>query len=154
MIKTIAAKELTTPFRIAIVISRFNIEITERLLAGAIKRLTELNIPEENVVIYWVPGAVEIPVTAQRLAQTETYEVIIVLGAVIRGDTDHYDAVCQQVNIGCQQVAIQNGIPVIFEVLMTENEEQAMERAGGAHGNKGSEAVDAAFDMVSVLRQI
>jgi 6,7-dimethyl-8-ribityllumazine synthase len=154
MMQIIRANKIDEHFNIAIVISRFNEEITQRLYDGAIKRLQEKNFPENHITVVWVPGAVEIPLTAQRLADSECYEAIICLGAVIRGDTSHYDYVCTQVSNGCQKVALDNDMPVIFGVLTTDNEEQALERVGGQHGHKGSDAVDAALDMVSVLRQI
>lgn len=150
----IEAKPIKTHFKLAIVVSRFNQEITEALYKGALQRLEELAFPEQHVTVAWVPGAVEIPLTAHLLAKTDAYTAIICLGAVVRGETSHYDYVCNQVSNGCQQVALQHEIPVIFGVLTTENEEQAMARAGGAHGNKGKDAVDAAFDMVSIAQQI
>lgn len=150
----ITAKPITDSFNIALVISRFNEEITQGLYEGAIQRLNELNFADEHITAIWVPGAVEIPLTAQRLAHTGTYSAIICLGAVIRGETSHYDYVCQQVSEGCQTVALKYDIPVIFGVLTTENEAQARARIGGEHGHKGKEAVDAAFEMVSIIRQI
>lgn len=140
--------------RVAIVVSRFNEEITRRLYDGAVARLKELDFADEHVTAVWVPGAVEIPLTAQRLARTKHYEAIICLGAVIRGETSHYDYVCDQVSQGCQKVALENNIPVIFGVLTTEDETQALERTGGQHGHKGRDAVDTAVEMVSVLGQI
>lgn len=138
--------------RIAIVVSRFNVEITTRLLTGAQERLRDLSTKEELVA--WVPGAVEIPLMAQHLARSKKYDAIITLGAVIRGETTHYDYVCQQVSGGCQQVALENHIPVIFAILTTENDMQALDRVGGKHGHKGEDAVDAAFHMISLLRQL
>lgn len=151
---TITAHSLKQTCNLAIVTSRFNEEITERLYNGALARLQELHFSEEQITAVWVPGAVEIPLAAQRLARTNIYSAIICLGAVIRGETSHYDYVCQQVSFGCQKVALQEDIPVIFGVLTTENEEQALARTGGHHGHKGCEAVDAAISMISVLRQI
>jgi len=150
----IKARPLKESFKIAIVVSRFNEEVTTKLYEGAVQRLRELQFAEEHVTVVWVPGAVEIPIVAKQLARTDQYEVIICLGAVVRGETTHYDYVCDQVSRGCQRVALKYDIPVIFGVLTTENEEQAFARAGGAHGNKGSDAVDAALEMVSVLTQI
>src|SRR5690242_13114389 len=148
--KTIKAKSLQQSCHIAIVVSRFNHEVTERLLHGAQERLKALNFPSENVTVVWVPGAVEIPLIAKRLAGQARYQVIICLGAVIRGETSHYDYVCDQVSQGCQKIALEYDIPVIFGVLTTEDEDQAFARAGGAFGNKGSDAVDAALEMISV----
>jgi 6,7-dimethyl-8-ribityllumazine synthase len=149
----ITEQPLTTPPRIAIVVSRFNEEITSQLLKGAGQRLQE-RFPAAEAVIVWVPGAIEIPLVAQRLARKGHFDALIVLGAVIRGETSHYDYVCQQVSDGCQRVALNCDIPVIFGVLTTDDELQALARVGGDHGHKGREAVDAAFSMISVLRQL
>ncbi len=141
-------------FPIGIVVSRFNHDITKGLLDGTVARLKELGFPEDDITIAWVPGAIEIPIAAQRLAQLGTYDAIICLGAVVRGETTHYDYVCNQVSEGCQHVALQNDIPVVFGVLTTENEEQARDRIGGKEGHKGREAADTAVDIVAVLREI
>lgn len=143
------------PFNIAIVVSRFNEIVTEALLKGAEQRLKELGFSDKEITIIHVPGAVEIPLVLQRLARTKKYAALIALGAVIRGDTSHYEYVCDQVSRGCQQVMLNEDIPVIFEVLMTENDEQARDRSSAKHhGHKGVEAVDCAVEMVSVLAQI
>jgi 6,7-dimethyl-8-ribityllumazine synthase len=136
------------------VISRFNETITQRLYEGALQRLKELEISNDHITAVWVPGAVEIPVIANELAQSEQYPVIITFGAVIRGETSHYDFVAKQVSDGCLQVALTHQIPVIFGVLTTENMEQALDRSGGKHSHAGRDAVDAAFEMVSVMQQI
>jgi 6,7-dimethyl-8-ribityllumazine synthase len=154
-IKTITAKpwrfsHAAEEFNLAIVISRFNEEITQGLLNAALQRLQELNFPEERITIVKVPGAVEIGLVTQQLALSEAnYLAIICLGAVIRGETDHYNYVCQQVSYACQKVAIEESIPVIFAVLTTDNEAQALDRV-----NKGRDAVDTALEMVSLLDQI
>jgi len=150
----IKANTIETDVNIAIVVSRYNINITQQLLSGAVTRLFEQGLSEDSVTVVWVPGAVEIPITAQRLADTEKYQAIICLGAVIFGETRHFDYVCEQVSQGCQQVALMNDIPVIFGVLTTDNVEQAEARVGGAKGNAGRQSADAALEMVSVLRQI
>jgi 6,7-dimethyl-8-ribityllumazine synthase len=147
-------QQLKQPFNIALVVSRFNIDVTQKLYEGAVERLKELNFSDEQISVAWAPGSVEIPLLAQRLAKTNVYAAIICLGAVIRGDTSHYDYVCQQVSYGCQRVALEHDLPVIFGVLTTEDETQALDRVGGQHGHKGRDAVDAAVEMVSVLRQI
>lgn len=152
--KTIDGKSGKGGFPVAIVVSRFNDEITSALLEGTLARLTELGFRDEHVTVAWVPGAVEIPIVAQRFAQQGRFDAIIALGAVIRGETTHYDYVCDQVSDGCRHVALQNDVPVIFGVLTTENEEQAKDRLGGRHGHKGRDAADTAVDVVSVLRQI
>lgn len=144
------------PLRLAIVISQFNQIVTEKLLAGALDRLAEMNIKEDQIKIIWVPGAMEIPLMAKKLAKIKRYDVIMCFGAVIRGETNHYDYVCQQVSLGCQQVALEYEIPVIFGVLTTQNKEQAFSRAGvGKRGsNKGIEAVNAAMMMIKSIREI
>lgn len=141
-------------FNMAIVVSRFNEEVTQKLYDGAIERLEELGFDSQQLTVVWVPGAIEIPLTAQRLAQTEKYEAIICLGAVIFGETKHFEYVCQQVSYGCQRVSLDHDIPVIFGVLTTETEEQAYARVGGDRGHAGRSAVDTAFQLVSTLRQI
>lgn len=152
--QTVTVKNIPGCFSIAIVVSRFNQEITQKLYDGAIQRLQELNFDTKQITVVWVPGAVEIPLAAQRLAKCEKYEAIICLGAVIMGETKHFDYVCEQVSYGCQTVALTHDIPVIFGVLTTDTEEQAYDRVGGRHGHKGRCAVDAAFEFISVLRQI
>ena len=152
--KIITAKDIEKSFPVAIIVSRFNEQVTQRLCEGALQRLKELEIPNEQVTVVWVPGAVEIPIVAKQLARSKRVAAIITLGAVIRGETGHYDYVCKQVSDGCQQVALDFNVPVIFNVLTTDNMEQALDRAGGKHSHKGREAVDAAFEMVSVLQQL
>jgi len=138
----------------AIVASEFNQVITDALLQGALERLTELNIQKDEITVIRVPGAVEIPLVAQLLAKQNKYHAIICLGAVIRGETTHYDYVCEQVSQGCQRVMLDYSLPVIFGVLTTEDEEQAQARVGGAHGHKGKDAVDAAIAMVNIVKQL
>lgn len=145
---------MTRQLKFAIVVSQFNQPVMEKLLAGALARLAELDVKENQIKTVWVPGAVEIPLMAKRVAKTKRYDAIVCLGAVIRGETNHYDYVCQQVSLGCQQVALEYEIPVIFGVLTTQNKEQAFARAGGERGNKGTEAVNAAMMMIESIRDI
>ena len=145
---------ITGHSNIAIIISRYHHDITQKLLVGTVARLVELGFDEDSITEAWVPGAIEIPITAQRLAKTEKYEAIICLGAVIYGETKHFDYVCNQVSHGCQQVALTHDIPVIFGVLTTDTLHQAHERTGGSKGHMGRQAADAAFELISVLRQI
>lgn len=152
--RIIDEKNTKLTFTVAIVISRFNEEITTALYNGALERLRERGFSESQITCVWVPGAIEIPVTVGRLAQTGAYEAIITLGAVINGETRHFDYVCDQVSQGCLQAGLEYDIPVIFGVLTTNDEQQAWERVGGKEGHKGHYAVDAAVEMVSVLRQI
>ena len=151
---TLNVQNIPGTFNVAIVVSRYNSEITQKLLDGTQERLQELGFTKERLTIIWVPGAVEIPLAAQRLARTGKYEAIICLGAVIFGETRHFDYVCEQVSQGCLQVALTHDIPVIFGVLTTDNLEQAHDRTGGKKGHAGRQSADAAFELVSVLRQI
>lgn len=141
-------------FPIAIVRSRFNEPVTQGLLDGATKRLAELGFDEDSINVVEVPGAVEIPLVLQRLARTKKYAALVALSAIIRGETSHYDYVCEQVSRGCQQVMLEHDLPVIFGVLTTENAEQAFDRIGGAHGHKGVEAIDCAIEMVTLLNNL
>jgi 6,7-dimethyl-8-ribityllumazine synthase len=150
----IHAHDIKGQFNVAIIVSRFNEKVTQLLYDGAVQRLKELEFSDEQITVVWVPGAVEIPITAQRLAGKDCFEAIVCLGAVIRGETNHYDYVCQMVSSGCQQVSLNHDIPVIFGVLTTENEAQALDRCGGQQGHNGRYCIDAAFEMVSVLRQV
>ena len=137
--------------RIGIVISRFNEAVTSKLLEGCLKGLIENSVKEDNVSIYWVPGAFEIPFAAQRLAREKTYDAIICLGAVIRGETTHHELISQETARGIQKISLEYDIPVIFGVLTTENSEQAFERAGGKKGNKGYDAALAALELSNLF---
>jgi 6,7-dimethyl-8-ribityllumazine synthase len=138
----------------AVIAAKFNAEIVDKLLAGAVTTLRKQGVSDEAVEIYRVPGAFELPFLAKHLAQSKRYEAVICLGAVIRGDTDHYDYVCQAATHGILQAGMETGVPVIFGVLTCETDEQALERAGGAHGNKGADAAMAALEMVQLLQTI
>ncbi|MBX7104298.1 MAG: 6,7-dimethyl-8-ribityllumazine synthase [Gemmataceae bacterium] len=140
--------------RYAIVAARFNAEVVDKLLSGAREAFAQLNVPESHVDVRRVPGAFELPLVAKVLAETGRYAAVVCLGAVIRGDTDHYDYVCQAATQGILRVGLDTGIPVIFGVLTCDTDEQAAARTGGAHGNKGADAARAAFDTVAVIRQI
>jgi len=140
--------------RVAIVVSRFNELITRKLLEGALEGLQRLGLNSEHVTVAWVPGACEIPVTAQRLARSERFDAVICLGAVIRGATDHYDYVAGNCATGINQVSLDYSLPVIFGVLTLETIEQGLERAGSKVGNKGFEAAMTAVEMINVLRQL
>lgn len=138
---------------VGIVVSEFNREITEKLENGAWQRLMELGVDESRAICVRVPGAVEIPLAAKVLLE-KGCDAVILLGAVIRGETSHYDYVCNSVERGCTQLNLEMGKPVIFGVLTTENEEQAMDRLGGAHGHKGRDAADTAVSMLSILGKL
>jgi len=145
-------KKITFP--IGIVVSRFNESVTARLWEGAHERLKELGFDEGQITLVEVPGAVEIPLALQKLAELNQFDALIALGAVIRGETSHYDVVCDLVSQGCLEIGLQFKIPVIFGVLTTENEAQAFDRCGGAFGHKGKESVEAACEMVALLRSL
>ena len=139
-------------FPIAIICSRFNETVTQELLKGALNKLQQYQFADEDITVVHVPGAVEIPLVAKRLAESKRYQAIVTLGAVIRGETTHYDYVCQMVSEGVNQVSLQYNIPVIFGVLTTENGEQAFDRLGGAHGHKGHDAIDVAVEMGALMK--
>lgn len=140
--------------KIAIVSSRFNDFIVERLVEGAVDALKRHNVADENITIAKVPGAFEIPVVAKRLAESKKFDAVICLGAVIRGSTTHYDYVCNEVSKGIAQVSLATGVPVMFGVLTTENIEQAIERSGSKAGNKGSDCALGALEMINLLGQM
>lgn len=140
--------------RIGMIVSDFNDHITHELLNGAKSRCNELGISDDHIAVFHVPGAVEIPLVAKLLAKSNQYNAIIALGCVIRGETSHYDYVCDQVSQGCQRVMLDYDIPVIFGVLTTENDEQAKNRIGGTEGHKGKEAADAAIHMMKIVDTI
>ena len=146
--------ESNNTFPIAIVVSTFNQEITNALKEGALARLIELGFKANDITLVEVPGAVEIPFVAQLLAKKKEVQAIIALGAIIRGETSHYDYVCDQVSQGCQRVMLDFDIPVIFGVLTTEDEAQAWDRLGGNHGHKGRDAADCALMMHSIQHQL
>ncbi|NJL26318.1 MAG: 6,7-dimethyl-8-ribityllumazine synthase [Calothrix sp. SM1_5_4] len=140
-------------WKIGVVTARFNQEITEKLETGAYERLIELGVNPEQIIRVRVPGAVEIPLAALRLIEREC-DAVIALGAVIQGDTKHFDYVCNAVERGCTEVMLSAKKPVIFGVLTTDNEEQAEERVGGAHGHKGRDAADTAVEMLNLMDMI
>ncbi len=138
--------------RVAIVIARFNEFITSKLLAGAKDNLVRHGVNEENIDIYWVPGAFEIPFITKKVADTKEYDGIITLGAVIRGATTHYELVSNEVAKGVAHLSLHSDTPIIFGVLTTETIEQAIERAGTKAGNKGSEAGQSLLEMISLIK--
>jgi 6,7-dimethyl-8-ribityllumazine synthase len=140
--------------RFAIVAARFNEVITAKLLTGAVDCLSSHDVDGDDLDVAWVPGAFELPLAARALARTGAYDAVICLGAVIRGETPHFDLVAGQSAAGIRRVAEDTGVPVIFGVLTTETLDQAAERAGGAHGNKGWDAAMAAIEMASLLDQL
>ncbi len=140
--------------RVGIVASRFNEIIVNKLLGGAVDGLVRHGVEEENITAAWVPGAFEIPIAASKMAKSGKYDAVICVGAVIRGDTSHYDYVCNEVSKGVAQVGLHTGVPVLFGVITTENIEQAIARAGSKAGNKGYDCALSAIEMVNLMEQM
>ena len=140
--------------KVGIVASRFNEIIVNKLLGGAVDGLVRHGVDEHNITAAWVPGAFEIPLVAQKMAQSGKYDAVICVGAVIRGDTTHYDYVCNEVSKGVAQVGLSSGVPVLFGVITTENIEQAIARAGSKAGNKGYDCALSAIEMVNLIEQM
>ena len=147
---TLSAKDS----RFALVVSRFNDFIGQKLVEGALDCILRHGGSEENIAIYRCPGAFELPMVAKKVALTGNYDAIIALGAIIRGSTPHFDVIAAEATKGIAQVALDTGVPVAFGVLTTENLEQAIERAGTKAGNKGFDAAMTAIEMVNLYRQI
>jgi 6,7-dimethyl-8-ribityllumazine synthase len=137
--------------RFAIVASNFNEVVVGKLVDGALDCFRAHGIAEDDLLVAWVPGAFELPLVAKKLAESEQYDAVVCLGAVVRGETAHFEHVAGQAASGIQQAALETGIPIAFGVLATETLEQALDRAGGKHGNKGWDAAMAAMQMASVL---
>ncbi len=140
--------------RIAVACARFNDEITTRLLDGAVRALDEHGVGKSNRLVTFVPGSFELPLAAQALAHSGGFDAVVCLGAVVRGETSHYDFVAGECAAGLERVQLDANLPIVFGVLTTENLEQALERSGGSAGNKGEEAVTTAIEMANVLREI
>lgn len=152
--KTIEAELSAAGMRFAIVVSRFNAFITERLLSGALQGVRQLGAKNESIDIVRVPGAFEIPSMSRTLAETRKYNAIVCIGCLLRGDTAHYDVIVNEVTRGIGQSAQETGVPHGFGVLTCENLEQAIDRAGLKAGNKGFEAALAAVEMASLKKQV
>ena len=140
--------------RLGVVVAEFNEFITSRLLEGAKTALVSHGVNEDNVTIAWVPGSFEIPLVAKEMAQSGQYDAVICLGAVIRGETDHYNHVSGEAAKGVANASVSTGIPVIFGVLTTDTVEQAINRAGGKQGNTGYNAGVSAVRMVNLMRSL
>ena len=138
----------------AVVAAKFNKEIVDRLVAGAMDTFQRHGVADNAIDLVWVPGSFEIPLTAQRLAACKKYVAVVCLGAVIKGDTDHYEYVCRGATDGILQAGLNTGVPVIFGVLTCQKEEHALDRAGGKGGNKGADAALAAIEMANLLKQL
>lgn len=140
--------------RFAVVVSRFNSLITERLLRGAVEALEKSGAAKADIEIVEVPGAFELPLASKKLAIKDEYDALIAIGCVIRGETSHYDYVCSETARGLQLAQMDTGVPIIFCVLTCETQEQAMARAGGKHGNKGFDSGLAAIEMARLSEKL
>jgi 6,7-dimethyl-8-ribityllumazine synthase len=140
--------------RIAVAVSRFNEVVTGPLLEGAVAALRRHGVADEDVEVAWTPGAFELPLAAQRLAESGQFDAVVCLGAVIRGETAHFDYVAGECAAGIQRVALDTGVPCVFGVLTTDSLAQAVDRAGGKHGNKGWEAATTAIEMAALLESL
>lgn len=152
--RTLEGNLVAKGLKVGIVCARFNEFITSKLLSGAMDALKRHEVSDEDIYVAWVPGAFEIPLIASKMAKSGKYDAIICLGAVIRGNTSHYDYVCSEVSKGIASVSLASDIPVMFGVLTTENIEQAIERAGTKAGNKGYDCAMGAIEMVNLIREI
>ena len=154
MPKIVEGKIVAKGMKFGIVASRFNDFISGRLIEGAIDTLIRAGADEKDIVIYKVPGAFELPLTAKKLAKSNRFDAIICLGAVIRGATPHFEYISAEVSKGIASVGLETEIPVVFGVLTTDTIEQAIERAGTKSGNKGADAAMSAIEMVDLFKKI
>jgi len=152
--RQLQAKASGDGLRIGVAVARFNQSVTDRLLAGALEALVRHGVADDAIDVATVPGAFELPLCAQRLAVSGRYDALVCLGAVVRGQTPHFDYVAGEAARGVADVARRYDLPVAFGVLTTDTIEQALARAGGEHGNKGYEAAVTALEMVQVLRVV
>jgi 6,7-dimethyl-8-ribityllumazine synthase len=138
----------------AVVAAGFNEVITRKLLDGALAGFRSHDVGEDDLTVVWVPGAFELPLVARRLASSARFDAVVCLGAVIRGETPHFDYVAGEAARGVASAAADTGVPILFGVLTTESMEQALDRAGGQHGNKGWDAAVAAIQMANLMRRL
>jgi len=153
-LKTFEGDLLARDLRVAIVAARFNEFVVERLVSGAVDALIRHGAAEKNIELVRVPGAFEMPLVVRRLAQSKRYDLVVALGAVIKGDTAHFDLVAGECAGGISRAALDSGVPVAFGVLTTDTMEQAIDRAGGKAGNKGAEAALAALEVANLLKRL
>ena len=153
-INVIEGQLVADGIKVGIVASRFNEFIVSKLIGGALDGLLRHDVKEEDITLAWVPGAFELPLTAQKMAKSGKYDAVICLGAVIRGATSHYDLVCNEAAKGIAQVGLQTGVPIMFGVVTTENIEQAIERAGTKAGNKGYDCALSVIETVNLLKAL
>lgn len=154
MVKIYEGKLDGRGLKFGIVVSRFNEAITSRLLAGALDCLKRHNVSEEDIEVFWVPGAFEIPVALKRIASSERFNALIALACIIRGETPHFDYVASEVTKGIAQVSLKKSVPVAFGVVTADSLEQAINRAGAKSGNKGFQAAMSALEMANLFAQI
>ena len=152
--KTLEGKIIGKGIKVGIVAARFNDFIVSKLVSGAIDGLVRHDVNEDDISVAYVPGAFEIPLIAEKMAKSGKYDAVICLGAIIRGNTSHYDLVCNEVSKGIAQISLASEVPVMFGVITTENIEQAIERAGSKAGNKGYECALGAIEMVNLIKGI
>ena len=153
MVNVIEGQLDSREMKIGIIVSRFNGFVTEKLLAGALEGVRSRGVEEDNITVVRVPGAFEIPLIAEKMAASGRYQALVCLGAVIRGDTPHFDYVCDAVTRGLGKLILKYHLPIGFGVLTTNNVDQAMERSGSKDANKGYEAALTAIEMANILRQ-
>jgi 6,7-dimethyl-8-ribityllumazine synthase len=154
MANTIPAAPLDKQDRFAIVVAQWNRAVTDKLLAGAVASLTEAGVPDDRIDVAWVPGSWEIPLAAQRFAGSGRYAAVLCLGAVVRGETSHDQHINRGVSLALMDIGLDSGVPVLLGVLTCDTMEQALARAGGAHGNKGRECAEAALQMAGLLKNL
>lgn len=152
--KKLEGNVIGTGLKIAIVAARFNEFIVSKLVSGAQDALVRHGVNDDDITVAWVPGAFEIPTVAKKLAQSGNYDAVVCVGAVIRGATNHYDYVCNEVSKGVAQIGLETGVPTLFGVITSDNIQQAIERAGTKAGNKGYDAALSAIEMCNLLKNI
>ena len=154
MVQVKEGKLIGSGIKVGIVVARFNEFICSRLLGGAYDALKRHGVADDDITTAWAPGSFEIPLIAQKMAESGKYDAVICLGAVIRGATSHYDLVCNEAAKGIAQASLKTGVPVLFGVITTENIEQAIERAGTKAGNKGFDVATSAIEMVNLIKEL
>ncbi len=152
--ETLEGRPLGPGRRVAVAVSRFNGEVTSRLLTGALDALRGAGVADADLLVVHVPGSFELPFVAERLARSGDFHAVVALGAVIRGETDHYDYVCDAAERGLLEVGLRHGVPVLFGVLTCATEQQALDRAGGLHGNKGADVALDALRMAELVDRL
>lgn len=152
--RTLEGNLIGTGLRVAVVVSRHNEAVTGRLLAGALDALRRHGVAEDDVTVAWVPGGFELPLAARRLAASGDHDAVVCLGAVVRGETPHWEYIAGEAARGIARVGEETGVPAVFGVLTCDSLDQAVDRAGGKGGNKGAEAVLAAIEMANLLRAL